>query len=178
MNDTKTLLHEENPISLRSAFVQDDGHEVWFSLTSRWLTTAVPEPRNYGKSDSTIVYRRRRSYFSRLAIVPSGNIQKESFGRSLAFSKKRGFWGWIGFYIYRRIIISLEEDIKVMTFAHPPELRLLWADSGHSVALYLDGQPWAFIHEEKNHGYSKGILRPTVGNTWDQELFEQTFIER
>ncbi len=62
-----------------------------------------------------------------------------------------------------------------MEFARPPELRLLWAESGHSVALLLDGEPWAFIHEGKNHGYSKGVLRPTVSNTWDQELFDRMF---
>jgi len=179
MNETKTLLSEGNPISLRSAFVNDHGYEVWFSLTPRWLTTSVPGTRNYGKSDCTVLYRRRRSYFSRLAIVPLGSMQKQSFTQGLAFAKKKGIRGWIGFYVFRRIAISCEKDIRVMTFAHPPELRLLWTDSGHSVALYLDGEPWAFIHEEKNHGYSKGILRSsTIGNTWDQELFKQTFVEK
>jgi hypothetical protein len=70
----------------------------------------------------------------------------------------------------------VRQDVKPMTFEQSLELKLLWADSGHSVALFLNGEPWAFIHEEKNYGYSKGILRPTVGNPWDQELFEKTFL--
>jgi hypothetical protein len=63
-----------------------------------------------------------------------------------------------------------------MMFTNSPKFRLVWADSGHSVALFLNGDPWAFIHEDKNLGYSKGILRPTIGNTWDQTLFEKTFL--
>jgi hypothetical protein len=57
----------------------------------------------------------------------------------------------------------------------PPTFQLIWGDSGHSVAVAVNGEPWAFIHEERNHGYSKGIVRPTIGNVWEQELFEQTF---
>jgi hypothetical protein len=178
MTEEKTLLHEENPISLRGAWVLDDGYVVSFSLTPRWLTTAVPGPRNYGKSDRTYLYRRQRSFFARKALVPLGNTQKKLFSWSSPSGKNRGFWGWVGYLGYRRLVISLEKDIKVMAFIDPPEMRLLWSDSGHSVALYLEGQPWAFMHEEKNHGYSKGVLRPGVGNTWDQELFEQTFINK
>jgi hypothetical protein len=173
-----TLLHEENLISLRTAVVLDDGHVVTFSLSPRWLTTSLPGPRDYAKSDSTYLYRRRRSFYARMALAPLGGTQKKLFGWTLSSGKRRGFWRWAGHVGYRRLVISLEDDIRVMPLAHPPKLKLLWTDSGHSVALYLDGQPWAFIHEEKNHGYSKGILKPTIGNTWDQELFEQTFTSK
>lgn len=63
-----------------------------------------------------------------------------------------------------------------MVFKEPPAMKLLWTDSGQSVALFLNGEPWAFIHEGKNHGYSKGILRPAFGNPWDRALFEKTFM--
>jgi len=70
-----------------------------------------------------------------------------------------------------------------MRFESPPELRLLWADSGNTVALYLNGEPWAFIDEETHKGYSKGVLKPAaplpaMGNQWDQELFEKLFITK
>jgi len=111
-----------------------------------------------------------------MTLAPMGTLQEQAVKRSYATRKKHGFFrGWIGYFAYRRLIISGEADIRMMAFTHPPELKLLWADSGHSVALFLDGQPWAFVDEDKNHGYSKGILRPTIGNTWDQMLFEKTF---
>ena len=76
---------------------------------------------------------------------------------------------------------AIEQHIKPLLLAKPPEFKLLWTDSGHSVALYLNGEPWAFIHEATHEGYSKGILKPSVpylspaGKLWDQDLFEQTF---
>ena len=75
--------------------------------------------------------------------------------------------------------------IKQLEFVRPPELRLLWTDSGNSVAVYLNGEPWAFIDEHTNKSYSKGILTCSLGSAWDlnskagnpwnQELFEKTF---
>jgi hypothetical protein len=50
------------------------------------------------------------------------------------------------------------------------------------VALYLNGEPWAFIYEGTHQGYSKGILKPAaahlsqIDNLWDQELFEKKFM--
>jgi hypothetical protein len=74
---------------------------------------------------------------------------------------------------------SLEQDLKPMTFEESPVFRLLWADSGNGVALYLNGEPWAFINEATHLGYSKGILPPkrgpAIGNVWDQVLFERIF---
>ena len=55
------------------------------------------------------------------------------------------------------------------------ELKLLWGESGHSVALYINGDPWAFIHDGEKDGYSKGIVSHKAGNPWDQKLFEKTF---
>jgi hypothetical protein len=62
-----------------------------------------------------------------------------------------------------------------MTFKKLPQLRLIWSESGHSVGVLLDEEPWAFIHEAKNRGYSKGVLNVEAGNLWDQGLFEKTF---
>jgi len=62
-----------------------------------------------------------------------------------------------------------------MTFKKGPHFSIIWSESGHSLRALLDGKPWAFIHEQKNRGFSKGVLNIEVGNLWDQELFEKTF---
>lgn len=139
----ETLLVEHNIVSLRSAFVLDDGDLIYFLLLPRWLDSSVPRSNDYGKSDLTCVYRRKRSFFTEIGLL-----------RSLS---------------------PLQRCVKPIKFATTPELKLLWADSGHSVALILNGEPWSFIHEEKNHGFSKGVLRASLGNPWDQDLFERTF---
>ncbi len=175
MNDTATVLSEENPISLCSAVVLDDGHVVSFMLMPRHLSPAFPGHRDYGRWRSTYLYRRRRSFFARMTSMPMGGTQKHL--SAYASRGRRDLWGWVGYLGYRRILVSLEKDIREMQFTTPPTLRLLWSDSGYSVALFLAEQPWAFIHETRNHGYSKGVLRPTIGNTWDEELFKQTFTE-
>ncbi len=175
MADWKVLLHEDNPISLRSVSVLDDGYVATLMLRPR----STPDRRNYdiyGPAQSANLYRRHRSFLARLIRSPLGSSQKQLFKWSDPSGKSRGLRGWIGHWGYRRICISLERNIRVMEFTRPPELRLLWAGSGHSVALFLNGEPWAFIHEDKNHGYSKGVLKAAVyDNLWDQELFEQTF---
>ncbi len=71
----------------------------------------------------------------------------------------------------------VEQDVRPMTFEKPPEFKLLWADSGHSVALYLNREPWAFIEEETHQGYSKGIFNRAHKKAWNQELFEKTFLK-
>jgi hypothetical protein len=88
------------------------------------------------------------------------------------YRRRRSFLGELLVRIHR---YSLDKDIRIEPFATIPRLNFEWADSGNSVAVFLEGIPWAFIHEAKNHGYSKGILRPTVGNPWNQALFEATF---
>jgi hypothetical protein len=146
MSEARTLLFEDNIISLRTAIVLDDGNLVSFQLMLNRLDISMPRGFNYGKSDHTWLYRWKRSYFNEAKL-------------------KRGSF-------------SIEQDIRPMVFERPPGLKLIWAESGQGVALFLNGEPWAFIHEEKKHGYSKGILRPTIGNPWDQELFEKTFMTK
>jgi hypothetical protein len=177
VNATKTILREENPISLCSAFVLDDGYVVSFGLIPRHLLPAFPGHSDYGKWKGTYLYRRRRSLVARMTLAPLGEHQKEAFQFGRSRDKHRSISGWVGHFCYRRFLVSLEKDLKVMQFTHQPEMKLLWTDPGESVALFLEGQPWAFIHREKNHGYSKGVLRPGYGNTWDANLFEQTFSE-
>ena len=78
-------------------------------------------------------------------------------------------------------------DLKPLAFEKPPKLKLLWTDSGNSVAVYLNDEPWAFIDEHTQKAYSKGVLNSrlgnpwnpsiNVGNPWNQEVFEKTFAD-
>lgn len=69
----------------------------------------------------------------------------------------------------------VQHRVKPMSFEAPPVFKLLWEDSGHSVALFLNGEPWAFIDEASHQGFSKGIIDARAGNLWDQKLFEKIF---
>ena len=89
------------------------------------------------------------------------------------YRQKRSFFGELKLKLRR---VPIEKNILPKKFNKSPKLELFWSDSGQSVALSLNQTPWAFIPEGKNHGYSKGILGPTIiGNTWDQVLFEKIF---
>src|SRR4051812_48083632 len=116
MTESTTLLHGANPISLRRAFVLDDGYVVTFMLMPSWLSTDSPGARDYGKSADTQLIGRRGSHLARMMLSPLGSGQQQLFRWSHPTSKKRGFWGWVGRLGYRRICISLEEDIRVMEF--------------------------------------------------------------
>lgn len=143
MANSKAVLTEDNPISLRTAIVVDDGDLVYFTLLPRVWDTLISDACDNLRWDSTWLYRRKRSFLKEMQI-----------GRDL---------------------LHIERDIKPIAFKEPPALKIRWAASGNSVALWLNGEPWAFIYEASNHGYSKGILRPTIGNPWDQALFEKLF---
>jgi len=69
-----------------------------------------------------------------------------------------------------------DSGIRQFAFEKPPKLKLLWTDSGNSIAVYLNGEPWAFIDEHTQKAYSKGVLDSKSGNPWDQKAFERTFV--
>ncbi len=144
------LLKETNLISLRTAYVDDDGNLADFSLMPADLLSVMRKAGkwdfDWASQDAAWLYRHLRS-------------PDEETTLSRTFPP------------------IIDQDLRPMTFKAPPEFKLLWADSGHSVALYLNGEPWAFIDEETHQGYSKGILKPFsgTGNLWDQDLFERTF---
>lgn len=160
LDQYKTLLEENNVISLRRAVVIDDGSWVSFQLMPAWLGSSIPGSRPKGfdwvSQDFARLYRHMRS------VVEEAKLMS-------AFP-------------------CVEQDVKPMRFEKPPEFKLLWADSGNSVALYLNGEPWAFIDEQTHTGYSKGILKapdmtpwrklkqkPIRPMPWDQELYEKIF---
>jgi hypothetical protein len=147
----KTLLEQENVISLRTAYVFDDGNMVDFTLLEVDFEALIAaKDFEWTARNRVWLYRHLRS--------PLG--EKELMG---------------GFPL-------IEQGIKPMAFLEDPTFRLLWSDSGNSVALYVNGEPWAFIDEQTQAGFSKGILKPRkpslspVGRFWDQGLFEKIFL--
>ena len=149
------LLCEINPISLRAALVSDDNNLVEFRLN--------PTPQDL------------------VTLLPNKGDKRKS--KDFDWVLKDSVW------LYRHLRSAADEikllsespcvdqDIKPLELEEPPQFKLVWTDSGNSVVLYLNGEPWAFICEETHQGYSKGMLPADTGNPWDQELFEKTFLK-
>jgi hypothetical protein len=175
--NARTLLHEQNPISLQSAFVQERSDVIYLVLLPHG--SSMPECHTPRKSCSISMYRHKSSRISELLYVLRRDSAYEGLYASpeyLVYARKHGkFRMFFRQMAHRIFLTSYRRGIKVMTFKKLPQLRLIWSESGHSVGVLLDEEPWAFIHEEKNRGYSKGVLNVEAGNLWDQGLFEKTF---
>jgi hypothetical protein len=152
MGDPEILLLEDNVISLRTAAVQDDGNLASLRLLPASLNSSIPG-----------VATLRPSELEEYILSDSAWLYRHK--RSAAGEEELAF----GLY-------ATERSVMPIVFERPPEVKLLWAESGHSVAVYLNGEPWAFIYEGTHRGYSKGVLKPTIGNLWNQELFERVFM--
>ena len=145
------LLRENNVISLRTAFVTDDGNLVELRLHPADLTSRIPSGGKPSATlnfkwvleDSVWIYRHLRSVTDELELKNSPPC--------------------------------VDQKVRALLFESPPALTLQWSDSGHGVALYVNEEPWAFIDEATHRGYSKGILDATWKNQWNQELFEKLF---
>ena len=161
MDVVKTLVQEDNIISLRTALVLDNGDIVSFQLLPAWIDSSIPgtKPRgsDWGSQDFTWLYRHKRPW-----------LQEQKLKR-----------------IYPGIV---QQNLKPFIFNGPPEFKLLWKDSGNSVALFLDGEPWACIDEQTHMGYSKGVLKlpdlspwhksehkPIRPMPWKQDLYDEIF---
>jgi hypothetical protein len=150
MHDPAILLREENVISLRTAFVRDDGDVVSFRLRLASIPRPIgrswwaPKDFEWVSQDSAWLYRHLRS--------PE---QEEALMR---------IWP-----------STFQHGVKPLVFTAPPRFKLVWTGSGQGVALYLNGEPWAFIDERTHEGYSKGVLDPASGQPWNQSLFERIF---
>jgi hypothetical protein len=159
----RLLLEEDNIISLRTAMVTDDGNFVSFYLMPAWLGSSIPRKRSHKDLESALS---EFVYLYRHLRSPD----EERALTSGSFPPPE-FW------------------IKPLSFVTPPALKLAWADSGNTVALYLNAEPWAFIYEETHESYSKGIyeqnhpaFHPAFikrgsmgGKPWNQYLFEKVF---
>lgn len=145
MNEVLTLLEEEHIISLRTAVVLDDGNLVSFRLLPKSLESSGSQPKDFHWVNDDSTYLYRHPR--------SESGEEELLGGHF----------------------PVELGVKAMTFELPPRLKLTWSNSGHSVAAYLNGEPWAFIDEQTRKGYSKGILDPSIACQWDEVLFNKVF---
>ncbi len=150
----RILLEETNVISLRVGYISDRGELVSARLMPGWMESSVPSDTR--KSDISWVLKD--------SIYLYRNPRSEEAAQLMAGSS------WI------------EEYLRLMVFEKDPHFKLTWTDSGNGLAVHLNGEPWAFIDERTQQGYSKGILKPTprhlssVGNQWNQRLYETTFL--
>ncbi len=161
MEKAQTLLEQENTISLRTAVVLDTGDVVSFQLMPAWINSSIPgaKPRGLDWLSQDFTWLYRH---------------KRSWPEEQKLQR-----------IYPGIV---QQNLKPLMFKQPPEFKLLWTDSGNSVALTLDGDPWAFTDEQTHTGYSKGILKapdmtpwrkskhkPIRPLPWDQDLYDKIF---
>jgi hypothetical protein len=136
---SRILIEEYNVISLRTAFVIDDGECIGLQLFPvRSSLNPMPDPR----SNECIDWLKRYSAF---------------------------------LYQHYHTQLNRHAGIKMLRFVKTPEFEILWSDTGNSVAVCLNGEPWAFIDEQTEKSYSKGVLAYSTGNPWNQELFEKGF---
>lgn len=149
INESEIVIEESNVISLRTVWVIDNKEYVTFSLDP----ALEPAPTKniykveYGKwLDSCFI----RLYRHMKSVETENEIQKDLY--------------------------SVGRNIRPLKFGKPPQIKLQWSDSGNSVALFLNEEPWAFFEEETKKGYTKGILNSSAGNLWCQGLFEKTFL--
>jgi hypothetical protein len=142
------LLSQTNRMSLRTALINDDGNLVHLHLN--------PTPENLLQFLTT----KNSDWVSKDAVWLYRHLRSAEDEIRLMGD-----------------FPCVDQDIKPLEFQETPQFKLIWADSGNSVALYLNGEPWAFICMETHQGYSKGMLPSDTGRTWDQELFEKTFLK-
>ena len=66
--------------------------------------------------------------------------------------------------------VALQSDVPAN--AH----RFEFSPDGHSVAVYVRGEAWAFIAHAEPRGYSKSIsVAGPFGQPWSQQLFDDLF---
>jgi hypothetical protein len=54
--------------------------------------------------------------------------------------------------------------------------RFEFSPDGHSVAVFIRGEPWAFIARDERRGFSKSISAVgPFGQPWSQQLFDDLF---
>jgi len=151
-----TVLKESNVISLRTAIVSDDGNRVSLRLMPVDVTSFFPEDGKWSP--------KHFEWVSQDSVWLYRHLRSDVDERELMNGPP-----------------CVDQDLKPLALTSRPAFSLVWEDSGHNVALYMNGAPWAFICELGHVGYSKGILVPQASRVrplkhpWDQRLFEITF---
>jgi hypothetical protein len=145
------LAREYNVISLRSACVFDNRDTVSLELVPK-NTSTLPEGRTWLAPKDLDLLLEDSVWLYRHSKSLADELELAKISPPIA-----------------------DQSIKPIAFEEPPDFRFMWNDSGHSVAVFLNGTAWAFIDERTHKGYSKGIIAPIIDNPWDQKLFEEIF---
>lgn len=173
---TKILISDENAVSLLTAFVRDNGRFVALLVHRQSMAFEG------GNREWTMVplYRHRLGLSRRIALI-TGVVDSDMSTASAHVCRIRGtgyIREWRTKCRLRYILLKHIKNIRERNFTQSVKFKLRWSDSGHDVAVYLNGEPWAFVHGGSKQGYSKGImdLSCSMGNLWDESLFVSTFL--
>lgn len=152
MSNTNRLFTENNVVSLRTAVVTVVGNFVIFILHPADRAAKWPKGRTWLRPQDFNWMDEDRVLLYRLATPTVDELPP-----NMRF-------------------LFVEPMVRLMSFEKPPRFELLWVDSGQSVALHMNGEPWAFIDEASHCGFSKGMLKEGKHmRVWDQQLFEKIF---
>ena len=179
-NESKRLIREQNPTSSRIAFVVDDGYFVYIAFFPRSIPS-LPPIRDMELSDrvsavkshlseSTVLYRRpspRPFDWARSTLRGENPSSMAHVPNAAACDEPE----------LVEVMAKMAESIKSLSLSEEPDIKLIWSDSGESVAAVLNGEPWAFIDGNTGQAYSKGVLGRHFGNPWDEELFKKVSFE-
>jgi hypothetical protein len=72
-------------------------------------------------------------------------------------------------------LAKVESHLRPEEISPKPQVDFVWSDNGLSVAVLVEKNPAAFIHETAKRGYSKCLKHAVAGNLWDEELYRRTF---
>jgi hypothetical protein len=118
MEFVRPILFEQNGISLREAVVFDNGDLAFFGLLPAWMNSSIP------------------GVMPSVSEIGSSPIEMATLYRHLrsALEEKKLADGYF----------PHEKAVKALVFKTPPRFELFWSETGHDVALYLNGEAWAF----------------------------------
>ena len=172
--EDKIVISEENPVLLRRAMVLDDGYFVSLVLCPP-QTSAIPDAEKGRRYITVVLYRRKRELWTVGCLLPLGSLEAQLVKAAGSLAT---WWRPIqilAYLWYRTMLVRSERFVRRVVFVRPPILKLIWEDSEKSVALLINGEPWAMIIEKRG-AYSKGVIRGEgSSNLWDQNLFDQIF---
>lgn len=168
MANDKTLLLKDNASISKTAIISDDGYLVCLALLSNEVDKV--KSKLVKSPVLTFLYRHERSAINKILGTGLGGSANRLLKLGRLRSKNK-----TGETAFRKYLISRDKDYKSLEFREPPAFELLWSKAESSVAVLINGEPWAFIDDETGAGYSKGILNPKIGKQWVQELFEKIF---
>jgi len=177
-NEPKRLIREKNPISLRIAFVSDDGYFVWLAFFPRSIPSFPPVGGTIKLSDRMLALKSRLSERTVLYRRPSSPLDwacSTLRGDNQPFISQTPIAAHHNGSELVEAMVKVAKSIRPLSGSENPTIKLIWSHSGESVAAILNGEPWAFIDGSTQLAYSKGVLGTAFGKPWDEGLFKKVF---